>query len=315
MTAKIITISILIILCCCMYPIHIFGGEAKFIDRILLTGNWGNKDGEFGREELGKTELGYALDFTVYNRQIYIYDTMNNRIQVFDFDGKFTNKIQLDFNWLEQGVAWQFAMLNNHFFALIGKPPFYSFMNANIYIISSNGKILKEFGSKQINRNKEEYFSKIIPSEKAGKIYSSVGGSSKIAVYDFNGIFIKYLTDVKKSPEIVLDADGQVEKNAPAYYSWVDKSGNFYRIKSYNAHENNYAITTKIQIYNPIKDKTINYQIAGDIKSVKDCKTKEIKYRGNFTEAAFVDFDGNIYHFIALDDGVVLRRIAWKPGN
>lgn len=150
----------------------------------MIAGNWGDKDGQFGREELGKTELGYALDFTVYNKHIYIYDTMNNRIQVFDLNGKFINKIAFSFDWLKQGVAWRFAMLNDHFFALIGKPPYYSFMDADIYKISPNGKILKEFGSKQVNRNKEEYFAKIITSERTKKIYCSIGGSSQIAVYD-----------------------------------------------------------------------------------------------------------------------------------
>lgn len=129
----------------------------------------------------------------------------------------------------------------------------------------------------------------------------------------FNGNFIKYLMDVKNVPEIVLDADGQVVKNAPAHYSWVDKSGNFYRIKSNSSRENNYAITTEIKIYNPDKDKTINYQITDDIGLGKNEKIKEIKYRGNFTEASFVDGGGNIYHFIVLDDGVVLRRLEWAP--
>jgi hypothetical protein len=313
MNAKAIKISFLIILYCSMYPAAIFGEEAKFVDHILITGNWGNKNGEFGREELGKTELGYALDFTVYNKNIYVYDTMNNRIQVFDLNGKFIKKIALDFDWLKQGVVWRFAMLDNNFFALIGKPPYYSFMNADIYTISPNGKILKDFGNKQINRNKEEYFSKIIASEKVRKIYCSIGGSSKIAVFDFNGSFMKYLTDVRSSSEIIIDADGQVVKNAPVNYSWVDKGGNFYRIKSSNSRENNYAITTKIQIYNPVNNKTNNYQIAGDVKSVTNDKTNEIKYRGNFTESSFVDVDGNIYHFIALDDGIVLRRLEWKP--
>lgn len=299
---------------CFLCPSFVFGGEITFKDQIIMTGSWGGGDGQFGKETLGKTELGFALDFTIYNGQIYVYDTMNNRIQIFDLSGKFEKKIPLDFDWIKQGVTWRFTILNSNFFALIAPPPYYSEMNADIYKISPDGKILKKFGSKQINKRREEYFSKIIASEKTREIYCSIAGSSRIAVYDFEGNFVKYLTDIKSAPQIILNSDGQVDKNALSYCSWMDGLGNCYKIWSKSSAKNNLALTTEIQIFPP-NTKThavITHEFSGDIKSVKDGMERIIRYSGNYEERSFVDSESVIYHLIALDNGVVLRRIEWK---
>lgn len=311
MINKTIVIMFVMLLYCCGHTVFAIGAEANFSDHVLIASNWGNKNGEFGRESIGKTELGFSLEFTIYKNLIYIQDTMNNRIQVFDLNGKFVKKILLDFDWLKQGVAWDFAILRENFFVLLG----YSFMNADIYIISPNGKILKEFGNKQLNRNKEEYFSKIIANEKIGSIFCSIGGSSKIAVYDFDGNFLKYLADVKSVPEIMLNADGQINKDAPHYCKWMDGKGNCYKIWSTSSGKADYVLTTKIQIFPP-NSKTedmITHEVPCVVKFVKEGKEHIIRGGGNFDERYFVTQSGTIYQLIALDDGVVLRRIEWKP--
>ncbi|MDA8422829.1 MAG: hypothetical protein M0Z89_05810 [Nitrospiraceae bacterium] len=109
----------IILLLSSIHPIIAFSDEPKVKDQILIAGKWGSKDGEFGRESLGKTEDGYSLDFYLYKGAIYIFDTMNNRIQVFDLNGNFIRKIPLDFDWIKLGMTWRFAILNDHFFALV----------------------------------------------------------------------------------------------------------------------------------------------------------------------------------------------------
>lgn len=47
-----------------------FASVATFTDKVLIAGSWGENDGEFGKETLGKTEDGYAIDFAIYNNAI-----------------------------------------------------------------------------------------------------------------------------------------------------------------------------------------------------------------------------------------------------
>ncbi len=291
---KVLKYVMIIVLFCSLYTSPAFCGP-NISDNILIVGNWGDKDGEFGRETLGKTELGYSLDFQLYKSHIYIFDSMNNRIQVFDLNGKFIRKIPLGFDWIKQGLAGRFAILNDNFFALIAKPPYYNMLNDDIYKISSGGKILNKFGAQQLNPKTEEYFSEISSDEQMGHVTCVIGGSGKSAVYDFDGNFLKYV----KNPN-------------HDHFSWYDKEGTFYRIKSNNSRKNNYAITTTVQIENKDKNIKIQYQINGDVQSKKIEKPIQIRYRGNFDERFAVDSEGDIYHLIALDDGVLLRRISWK---
>jgi hypothetical protein len=303
----------IIILSLCLYPTFAISGTANFNDQILIVGSWGSKDGEFGRESLGKTELGHALEFAIYNDRIYILDSMNNRIQGFDLNGKFINKIPLNFDWMKQGVSWGFTVLKNHFFVLLSKPPSYSFMNASIYKISETGKILKEFGNTQLNKGKEEYFDKILGSDISGELYCSISGSSRIAVYDFNGNFIKYMVDVKSAPNILLNTDGKIRRDMPNYCRLVDRHDNCYKIWSNASARTNGVFSTHIEVFPPHSKTSdmITHEVSGDVKFAKDGKDQIVGYRGNFSESSFVDQDGAIYHMIALDDGVILRRLTW----
>ncbi len=318
MTKGIIKIAMIIMLFCCIKSSLIFADEASFKEHLLLSGNWGNGDGEFGKEILGKTETGFNLDFKIYKQNIYIFDPINNRIQIFDLNGNFIKKIALDFDWLKQGITWKFVILSGNYFALIAKPPSYSVENINqIYKISPSGKILKTFGSKQINTKKEEYFSKILANDKTGEIYCYIEDSSRIAVYDFEGKFVKYISTEKNPNQMIIDNYGRIVRNAPNYCRWMDRKGNCYKIWSTSSAKTNFVLTTKIQIFPP-NSKTediITHELSGDVKFVKEGKEQIIRYRGNFNERSFVDADGNIYHMIALDDGVVLRRIVWKSGD
>jgi hypothetical protein len=306
---------LIIFLFCSIYPTFTYCGEADFKEQILLVGKWGNKDGEFGSENLGKTETGHSLDFTIYNRSIYMFDTMNNRIQVFDMNGKLINKISLRFDWLKQGITWQFTILKDNLFALIAEPPYYSVMNIyNIYKISASGDLLKKFGDKQINKEKGESFSRIIANEITNELYCYIENSSRIAVYDFEGNFVKYIFDMKNGRQILIDDHGQLNKNAPNYCSWLDRKGNCYKIWSKSSAKTGFVLTTQIQIFPP-NSKTkdiITHELSGDVKYVRDGAEHFIGYKGNFDERSFVDLDGTIYHVIALADGVILRRLTWK---
>ncbi len=292
---KIAKYILVILLISAFYPIAIFSAETKVKEVILIAGKWGNNDGEFGKESLGKTEVGYSLDFALYRGEIYIFDTMNNRIQVFDLNGNFVRKIPLAFDWIKEGMTWRFAILNKNFFALVAPAPHYSVLNDQIYEISPSGKILKKFGIKQLNLQSEEYFSNISSDEADGFIKCTIASSDMAALYDVNGNFIKY--DKKTSDD---------------RFAWHDKEGTQYRIKSNNSHKKYFGIETTVQIENPKNGIKINHSIHGDVKVEKNNKTTFIKYLGNYYEKFSVDSDGAIYHFIAVDDGVILRRLIWK---
>jgi hypothetical protein len=264
-------------------------------EKILIVGDWGNRDGEFGRETLGKTELGYVFDIQLYKGNIYIFDPMNNRIQVFGLNGQFIRKIPLSFDWIKQGLTYRFAILNGNFFAVIARPPYYSMMNDDIYKISPDGKILLKFGAQQLNIKAEQYFADISSDEQAGHVTCAIGGAGKSAIYDFEGKFIKFTQ--------IPDLD---------HFSRRDKDGTLYRIRSISDRKNNFAITTTIQIDNKDNNIKLQHQANTDIQYVKKGEPIKINYHGNFIESFAVSTDGDIYHLIALDDGIVLRRISWQ---
>ena len=173
--------------------------------------------------------------------------------------------------------------------------PHYSVLNNEIYKISPSGKIIKKFGKRQLNLQSEEYFSSISSDEQRGLLKCSIAFSDKSALYDFNGNFIRY----EKKPK----DDG---------FSLHDKEGTFYRIKSNNTHKNYLGIETSVQIENPKTGLKIDHSIHGDVKVEKTNKTILIKYLGNYYEKFIVPSAGLIYHFIVVDDGVILRRLTWK---
>ena len=305
---------------------------------VLIAEDWGNKVGEFGIEKAGKTEDGYALDFFIAKDSIYILDAINNRVQVFDLKGKFKKIIKLQMKWQDFGLPREMTLFQNNLFFLVGKPPHYSANGIReIYKFTYNGEFIKRFGKEYIPKKREEYFYHLLSNENSAYIICGLGGI-KVLAFDGDGnlkdtlreasgkevvelmgidvegnpIISKIILGKKLSQTFLLDTKSKaVKEEIKDIYSWRDKDGNYYFIKTNNLRKKNDLIT-KIDIYNPTTKLHKNIQMSGDIKTIKNNKEKLFRYQINFTEVAKVDADGNIYHLIALEDGVLLRKITWK---
>lgn len=305
---------------------------------VLIAGDWGKKAGDFGFEKEGKTEDGYALDFFLANDNIYILDSMNNRIQIFDLKGNLKEAIKLQVDWRNFGLPIDFALFQNHFYMLIGKPPYYSSNGIRgIHKFSYDGKFIKEFGKEYIPKGQEEYFNSILSNKNSQYLICSVGGI-KVLAFDANDNLQRTLMKAKKKEVVELmgiDSDGdplitrsaigenkgitllldirkdRIKNEVQDFFSLVDKQNDFYFIKT-NKIRRKKGLITKIDIYNPETRLSKTFQISDDVKVIKNNKEKVYRYSGNFKEVAKVDAEGNIYHLIALEDGILLRKITWK---
>lgn len=315
-------------------------GENRLNVNVLVAGDWGIKEGEFGIEKEGKTELGYALDFIVVKDRIYILDSINNRIQIFDLNGKFVTLIKLKTNWQNFGLPWGFTLFQDHFYMLIGKAPYYSPTGIKeIHQFSYDGKFIKSFGKELIPKNKEEYFDNIISDAQKGYVLGGLG-SAKVVAFNAEGNLKDTLLNAKKGELIELagvTADGnpivtasksggkirqtllinvknkKIEKEIKGRFSLVDVKGNFINVHTASGSKRKKtAMTTSVDVFNSIENKSEKSELKGDIKVSKNGKDKIYRYNSNFSERSRIDSEGNIYHLIALEDGVVLRKIILK---
>lgn len=314
--------------------------ENKFNVNILLTGDWGTKEGEFGIDRTGKTELGYALDLMILNDETYILDSTNNRVQKFDRTGKIDKIINLNKEWQKFGLPWDFTYFQGYFYILIGKAPYYSPTGIReINQFSQDGMFIKSFGGKQIPKNKEEYFDKIISDATNGYIYCGLG-STQVLRYEKDGNFKDAIAIARKG-EIVnlvgMTPDGKpmltmsksseygthtliinpitkiIEEDIKGNYSLTNGKGIFVNVNTISGSKRKKtAMTTIVEVFDSIKNKINKTELKGDVVADKYGKNKVIKYSGRFLERSKIDTDGNIYHLIALDDGVVLRKITLK---
>lgn len=305
---------------------------------VLIAGDWGTKEGQFGIERTGKVELGYALDFFVTADSIYILDSINNRIQVFDLQGNLKEIINLQIQWQNFGLPIWFTLAKNQFYMLVGKPPHYSENGIReINTFSYDGKFIKKFGKEYIPRKGEEYYYKILSVPEGEYILCGLGGI-KVLAFDTKGFLKKTVLQAKDKELIELmgiDSDGNpiieisqgkkqrrtillnmkkknlIEKKIDDLFLGLDKKNNFYFIKSI-IPRNSSKIVTELEVYNDEKKLSKKYKITGDIKVKRNNQLKVFRAEGNFTEISKVDAEGNIYQLLALNDGVILRKIAWK---
>ncbi|OGW36894.1 MAG: hypothetical protein A2Y97_03700 [Nitrospirae bacterium RBG_13_39_12] len=317
--------------------------EDKLKVEVLIAGDWGTQGGQFGIEKTGKTELGYALDFFVTADNIYILDSINNRIQVFDVQGKLKEIIKLNIKWQEFGLPWNFTMFQNYFYMLIGKPPYYSPVGLReVFIFSKDGQLIRTFGKEQLARDKEEYYYRVLQDGNSGDIVCGINGN-KIIAFDSDGTYrdklmitkgypietiklqsitpMGYLLVNRNKPKkkekrtVIFDTRKKMVKNEiDGNYFACDKDDNYYRIKSHKDRRGA-ALLTKIDIYNAKGNQLKTFSLAGDIKVSKNNNEKVFHTVGIFYELSQVGPEGNIYYLMALKDGVILRKIVWKDGK
>ena len=322
------------------YAIPLFA-EDNIHAELLIAGEWGNKEGEFGIEKNGKTELGFALDFFLVENNIYILDSINDRVQIFDIQGNLKEIIKLSIKWQEFGLPWNFALLQNNFYMLIGKPPYYNPNGVQeIFKVSHDGKLIKSFGKEQLSRDKEEYYYRVLSDKAIGYIVCGINGNNIIA-FDGDGSFTHKLMTAKGYPKEIIKLQGitpegdlivnrnklnskekrtvifdvkkkMIKKEISGYFSASDREGNYYRIRSMHIKRGSNAFSTRIDIYSTKSNQLKTFSLPGDIRVAKHNKEKVFHSSGRLYEVSQVDPEGNIYHLMAVEEGVILRKIVWK---
>lgn len=322
----------------CIFSAQYSWSDDKLNVEILVAGGWGTKPGEFGIEKEGKTELGYALDLFVTNDNIYILDSINDRIQKYDNKGRFINQVKFKSKWFVAGLPWHFTMLNNDLYMLIGVAPYYSPTGINeITHVSSNGTTIRSFGSNLIPKNTEEFYNSIFSDVNNKNIYCGLGGYQVLS-YNSEGMLNDKLYTAKHG-EVVnlvgLSPDGKllitisksggksrhtlllnpssrkIEADIVGRFTLTNGRGMFANVHTLRGTKRkNNLTTTVVELNDSINGKTKQIELNGDIRSSIDGREKIYKTNGAFVEKTRMDSKGNIYHLLASEDGAVLRRIS-----
>lgn len=311
----------------------------KINSKVIINGGWGKSTDQFGRDYSGKTADEFELRLLVANDKIYILDSMNDRIQIFDNNGNYKNVIPLSTTWIKSGLYESFSLHNNSIYVLTGEPPYFSDIGIiNIQKYSIEGKFIKSFGKNFISTKTEDY-SHLFSDSKSGHLYVAVGGKKVLAfneqdklvgpiiqakkgeVVNFVGISPSgnpIVTVTRSAGQIVhtlvIDKENnKVIKTVNGRYSMTDDKGKFISIRTLSASKREQKpMLTRIEVFDSVTDKKEVVELAGDIRVSKNGKDKVYRLAEGYFEASRMDADGAIYHMLALNDGVVVRKITLK---
>jgi hypothetical protein len=336
---KLIQVVSIVIVCLLLLTSQSIARD-NFEISVLITGDWGENETEFGREFNGKTEDGYALDFVVSKDKIFILDAINNRVKVYSLAGELVDMIKLKIDWQKYGLPQYFTLYKDYLYLLISKPPQFNPVGIReIHKFSIDGGLQKSFGSKYIPKNAEEYFDRIVSRANDGHLYIGLGGVKTLS-FDSEGVLLDVVITSKKGEVIdlvgitqqgflvvtssrssgdiintlVIDPiKNQSIKSVKGRYPMSDGKSSFASVHTLDASKRKKRpMQTIIEMFNSNDNSTKKFELTGDIKNKNPFKEKVYKYKGKFSEVSKMDTDGNIYHLIALDDGVVLRKIILK---
>lgn len=323
--------------CLALFSITCSKAETRFDVDTLITGNWGIEEGEFGFEKKGKTEDGYSLDMLVTSTEIYILDAMNNRIQVFDKNGKFKFVIKLGIKWEDFGVPFGFALHKNHFYILTGKPPYYGRIGIReIHKFTYDGVFVKAFGREYIPKDSEDFYEMIFSDAQKDYIYCKLNGA--ILAFDAEGTLNTSVFTSKPGENlellgigpnanliaVVSKAGGEnkrtllinpnnkiIKEEVSGRFSLTDLKGTFISVGTLSgSRKKKTSTTTNVDFFDTVTGKKSRLELKGDIKTTKNGIAKVYRYSGPFFETSAIDQDGKIYHLIALEDGVIVRKIS-----
>lgn len=311
----------------------------KIISNVIFDGGWGKSIGQFGRDNSGKTMFEYELSLFVANNEIYILDSMNNRIQIFDNNGNYKRTITLSTIWEKNGLSFGFSIYNDNLYVLTGMPPYYSENGIiDIWKYSIEGKFIKSFGKNFIS-TKSEDFNHLFSNSKSGHLYVAASGKKVLAINEQDklvGPIIKaqkgevvnfvgispsgnpIVTVTRSSGAIahtmVIDKEStKVIKTVNGRYSMTDDKGKFISIRTLSASKRERKpMLTRIEVFDSVTDKKEVLELTGDIRVSRNGKEKVYKLTEDHFEASRMDADGAIYHMLALNDGVVVRKITLK---
>lgn len=309
----------------------------KINSKVIIDGGWGKATSQFGRDYSGKTQDEFELNLFVSNHEIYILDSMNNRIQVFDNYGNSIRNILLNTTWNKAGLYIFFSIYKDSIYILSGKPPYYSDNGiVDIQKYSIDGKYISTFGSKFLSTKIEDY-GHLFSDTKSGHLYVAVSGEKILAINEQDklvGPIIKankgevvnlvgispsgnpIVTVSRSAGEIVqtmvIDKEShRVIKTVSGRYSMTDDKGKFSAVRTLSASKRKKKpMLTLIEVFDSVTNKKEVFELTGDIRINKNGREKVYKLAGGHFEASRMDADGAIYHMLALNDGVVVRKIT-----
>lgn len=333
----IITVLIICVLSILLNTVSI--AFEKISSEVIIDGGWGKSISQFGRDNSGKTEDQFELNLLVSNDKIYILDSMNDRVQVFSNNGAYIKEILFNTNWNKAGLYMYFSIYRDNIYVLSGKPPHYSDKGiVDIQKYSIDGKFITKFGDNFINAKKEDY-DNLFSDANSRHLYVSVSGKKILAINDkeksvgpiisankeevinFVGISPSgnpLVTVTRSSGTIahtmIIDKDSnKVIKMVSGRYSMTDDKGKFYSVRTISASKRKKKpMLTMIEVFDSVANRKESFELTGDIHVNKNGKEKVYKLAGNYFESSRMGADGAIYHMLALNDGVVVRKISIK---
>jgi len=307
--------------------------------KVIIDGGWGKTIDLFGRDYSGKTMFEYELSLFVANNEIYILDSMNNRIQIFDNNGNYKRAIILSTIWEKNGLTFYFTIHDDSIYLLVGTPPYYSDNGIiDIWKYSIEGEFIKSFGKNFISIKTEDY-SHLFSDCKSGYLYVAAGGKNVLAINEQDkliGPIIKAnkgevvnfvgisqngnpIVTVTRSSgaiahTIVIDkVSNKVINTVNGRYSMTDDKGKFISIRTLSASKRKKKpMLTMIEVFDSVTNKKEVFELTGDIRINKNGSERVYKLAGGHFEVSRMDADGAIYHMLALNDGVVVRKITIK---
>jgi len=311
----------------------------KIISNVIIDGGWGKSISQFGRDYSGKTMFEYELSLFVANNEIYILDSMNNRIQIFDNNGNYKLAIILSTIWEKNGLTFDFTIHNDSIYLLAGIPPNYSENGIiDIWKYSIEGEFIKSFGKNFISTKSEDY-SHLLSDSKSGHLYVAASGKKVLAINEQDklvGSIIKaqkgeivnfvgispsgnpIVTVTKSAGKIahtmVIDKESnKVIITVNGRYSMTDDKGKFMSISTLIASKRERKpMLTRIEVFDSVTQKKEVVELTGDIRVSRNGKEKVYRLTEDYFEASRMGVDGAIYHMLALNDGVVVRKITLK---
>lgn len=308
-------------------------------NEIIIDGGWGKLISQFGRDNSGKTEDQFELNLFVSNDKIYILDSMNDRVQVFSNNGVYIKEILFNTKWDKAGLYMYFSIYKDNIYVLSGKPPYYSDKGiVNIQKYSIDGKFVTKLGDNFIYATKEDY-DNLFSDANSGHLYVSVSGKKILAINDKEKLIGPVISTNKEetlnfvgiSPSgnpivtvtrssgmiahtMIIDKDNnKVIKTVSGRYSMTDDKGKFFSVRTISASKRKKKpMLTMIDVFDSVANRKESFELTGDIHVNKNGKEKVYKLAGNFFESSRMGADGVIYHMLALNDGVVVRKISIK---
>lgn len=309
----------------------------KISSKVIIDGGWGKTISQFGRDYSGKLQDEFELGLLVSNNEVYILDSMNNRIQVFDNNGNSIHNIMLNTSWNKAGLYMFFSIYKDNIYVLSGRPPYYSDNGiVDIQKYSVDGKYISTFGNKFLSKKSENY-SHLFSDSKSGHLYVAVGGEKILAINEQDklvGPIIKankgevvnlvgmspsgnpIVTVSRSAGEIVqtmvIDKEShKVIQSVSGRYSMTNDKGKFVAVRTLSASKRKKKpMLTMIEVFDSVTSKKEVFELTGDIRVSKNGGEKVYKLSGGHFEVSRMNADGAIYHMLALNDGVVVRKIT-----